>query len=1109
MSGFDVRAWLESHGFGRFAETFEEHEVDGTALLELRDEHLKELGIPLGPRVKLLRVIEGLRADAPAPSHGGDPAATTPAEPEPPASGERRHLTVMFIDLVGSTALSTKLDPEDMSDLLRRYQDTAAGVITRFDGHVAKYMGDGILAYFGFPRAHEDDAERAVRAGLEVAGAVGQFVAPDGSRLAARIGIASGLAVVGELVGDEEARERAVVGETPNLAARIQGVADSGQVAVSESTRRLLGRRFEFVDLGPRDLKGISTPARVFIVNGERTVDSRFEARSTDILPMVGRDQELALLLERWELADQGEGQGVLLIGEAGIGKSRIVRALLDEITALSHTRIRYNCSPYYTDSALWPVVEHLRRAAGIGRDDATGEKLDKLESILLPTAVAPDTAALLANLLGLEGERRFGPLDLGAQELRARTLQALVAQLVALATDQSVLVTLEDAHWVDPTTLEMIEQLLDRIGDARVLMVLTSRPDNQPEIVAHPHITRLTLNRLGRRGVEAIVDELSPGQKLPAEIVDAIIARTDGVPLFVEELTKAVLETGETTVPASLHDSLMARLDRIPDVKEVAQIASCIGREFDYSLLADIIDLSQTVLDEALDRLTDTALIFRRGQPPDATYTFKHALVQDTAYASLLRSRRRHTHLRIAEALEAADGENGSVAPELIGRHLTEAGEIEKAVPYWRRAGTNAVRRSADLEAIGHLSQAIELVEQLPRSSDRLHDELELVTMLAGPTIATRGYGAPETAHVFARAQRLADQVDDPSLYFTTLYGRWAFETIRAEHRRALELAEDFLRLVGGRSDTGLTLTAHRILGFSRFETGRTAEARAEFDQAIRLYDAAEHAALRFQFGQDPYVAALSIKGLVDLALGFPEQAQEGIDAALAHAERVDHANTRGYALAFGALQLTWGLRDIHGTRRTAELLIALSEQHSMALWLAYGKIFEGWAMTVADESSDGISRLREGLHDLEATGTVFHRTQALGMLAEALGRCGARSAAVDVVDEALGLATTHREAWIEPELLRIKGELLLGESPHDAVEALERSLALAGERGTRWWRLRAAVPLAELAMERGDLNRARVLLTPAYESFTEGSATFNLMQAARLLERLDDTAR
>ncbi len=577
----NVRAWLEANGFGRFADLFEANEIDREVLLELTDDDLAKLGLPLGPRKKLLKAIAALdQPTEPSPTRSlPEPAPPAMAAPRPDA--ERRQLTVMFVDLVGSTALSTQLDPEDMREVIRAYQNAVAGEIARFDGHVAKFMGDGVLAYFGYPKAHEDEAERAVRAGLAITAAIGLLNNPAGEALAARVAIATGLVVVGDLVGEGVAQEQAVVGDTPNLAARLQGIAAPGQVVIADATRRLLGSGFELEDLGEHELKGIGEPVPAFAVAGERRVESRFEAMSgPSLLPMVGRGQELALLLERWALAKAGEGQGVLLVGEAGIGKSRISRALLDALVEEEHFRVRYQCSPYHIDSALWPVIQQLNHAAGLETEDPIEARLDKLEA-LLERAGGREAAPLIANLLGLDGVARYGPLDLTPQARRARTLHALAEQPLRLATRQPVLVVLEDAHWIDPTTLELIEQCLDRIAKARVLILMTSRPDQQPALAAHPHVTRLTLNRLGRAGVESIVARLG-GDHLPSKTINGIIARTDGVPLFVEELTKAVLETGEASIPASLHDSLMARLDRIPDVKALAQIAACIGRDFD-----------------------------------------------------------------------------------------------------------------------------------------------------------------------------------------------------------------------------------------------------------------------------------------------------------------------------------------------------------------------------------------------------------------------------------------------------------------------------------------------------------------------------------------------
>jgi predicted ATPase/class 3 adenylate cyclase len=1100
---FDVGRWLAAHGFERFAAVFEENEVDAQALLQLEDEHLKELGIPLGPRVKLAKALEELRKAGTTETTVAPAPAGTPPPADAAAGGERRHLTVMFVDLVGSTELSTRLDPEDMSDLIRSYQDTCAGVITRFDGHVAKYMGDGVLAYFGWPRAHEDDAERAVRTGLEITEAVGRMTAPDESLLAARVGIASGLTVVGELVGDDEARERAVIGETPNLASRVEGLAGSGKVAVAESTRRLLGERFDVTDLGEKILKGIAEPVRVYTVSGERHLD-RFAARGEDVLPMIGRDQELALILERWQLAEQGEGQAVLLVGEAGIGKSRILRAVFDELDGRTLTRVRYNCSPYYSDSAFWPVAQQLSRAAAIDGDDSPDAKLGKLASILLPGEGVDDTLPLFASLLGIDA----GPaLDMEAQQQRIRTLTALVDQMLALALHRPVLVTLEDAHWVDPTTLEMLQQALDQIGDARVLMLLTSRPDNQPDLAAHPHVTRLTLNRLGRAGVEAIVQELSPERSLPTEVIDAIIARTDGVPLFVEELTKAVIETGETTVPATLHDSLMARLDRIPDVKEVAQVAACIGREFAYGVLANIIDMPQTVLTEALGRLTKAALVFQRGSPPMATYTFKHALVQDTAYASLLRSRRKETHRRIADALGAMAAEGEPAAPELIARHLTEAGELAAAIPLWKEAGEIAVRRSANVEAISHLTEAIRLIDELPPSPDRLHEELKLVTAVAGPLIATKGYGAPETAEFFTRAQRLAERVDDARLYFPTLYGRWVYEIIRAEHSRAIGLAQEFIRLTDGGSDPGLTLMAHRVHGVSLFETGRPAEAHIEFATAVALYDQTAHGGLRFQFGQDPYAAAMSFMGIIDVALGNLVQARANGAAAVAHAEHLQHANTTGYVLTYGAFQIAWALDEYAEAAGAARSLVTLAEEYDMALWLAYGQILLGWALAMDNPTRAGPEMIRQGLDALDETGTLLHRPQALGMLAQVLGRTGNRAEALDVVAAAIDLAVRQGEAWIEPELHRINGELLARDTKGAGIEALEHSLSLATARDTPWWQLRTTNSLAELLAKNGDFSRGLELLEAARNQFDPTTTAPPLARAAELMAELAAT--
>jgi class 3 adenylate cyclase len=704
----EIGDWLRQLGLERYEQAFCDNAIDLEVLPELTDADLEQLGLLLGHRRKLQKATAELRAGAPgAPASLAEGAVASP----PALEAERRQLTVLFRDLVGSTELSARLDPEDMREVIRAYQNAVAGEITRFEGHVAKFMGDGVLAYFGWPRAHEDGPEHAVRAALAITEVVSHLRSPAGEPLAARIGIATGLVVVGDLIGHGASQEQAVVGETPNLAARLQALGEPGQVVIAPATRRLLGSGFDLADLGPQRLKGIAQPVAVFAVRGERAIADRFEARSgRTLLPMVGRDRELALLLKRWARARAGEGQGVLLTGEPGIGKSRIRRALLDAVADEPHARISYQCSPYHGDSALWPVIQQLHHAAGLEKDDPTEGRLDKLEA-LLEQAGGRAVAPLIADLIGLDGVARYGELGLTPQVQRARTLDALVGLLLGLAAGQPVLAVVEDAHWIDPTTLEMIERCLACIADARVLLLVTSRPERQPELADHPHIARLVLNRLGRVEAEAILARLG-GERLPAATIDAIIGRTDGVPLFVEELTKAVVETGETSVPASLHDSLMARLDRIPEVKGIAQIAACIGREVDFRLLAAVAARPEPELASALDRLAAAELIIRRRTPSRTTWNFKHALVQDAAYQSLLRSRRQQLHARIAEVLEQRFPETVATEPELLAHHYTGAGLAAQAIPHWLQAGLRAIQRSAHAEASAHLARGLELLE-------------------------------------------------------------------------------------------------------------------------------------------------------------------------------------------------------------------------------------------------------------------------------------------------------------------------------------------------------------------------------------------------------------
>jgi class 3 adenylate cyclase len=907
----DIAAWLRGLGLGRYEQAFRDAEVTPEVLPELTDADLRELGLPLGPRKAVLKAIRGL-TDPPAAGTTAElaGAGAGPDVPPIPAEPERRQLTVMLADLVGSTALSRRLDPEVMREVVRTYQNAVAGEILRFEGHVAKFMGDGVLAYFGWPRAHEDEAERAVRAGLAIAAAVPRLATPAGEALAVRVGIATGLVVVGDLVGEGGAREEVVVGETPNLVTRLQAVAEPGGVVVSDATRRLVGGLFDLEDLGPRALEGVGAPVHAFAVRGERAIEDRFAAHQSGApLPLVSRDQELALLLDRWRQAAAGEGQCVLLVGEAGIGKSRLCRAVRDALGDEPYTAVGYQCSPYHVDSPLWPVLQQLGHAAGLAAEDGTGESLAKLERLLRQaTDEIAEPAELLGPLLGIDPAPRYPPpADLTLELRRARTLEVLVEQLLGLAGRRPVLLLLEDAHWVDATTLELVELALDRIGDARVMMLVTARPSFQHGLGGHPYVTRLTLNRLGRKAATAIIDRIAGGS-LPDEVVEELLARTDGVPLFLEELTRAVVESGllrrtgtayvadgplpSLVVPASLHDSLMARLDRLQPVKEVAQTAACIGREFTHELLAAVSRLPDAELRDALARLAAAELVFRRGRSPAASYTFKHALVRDAAYHSLLRSRRAEIHCRIAEALRDRSGGTAEPQPELLAFHYTEAGLAEPAVEHWRRAGERSVARFANREAVGHFRRALEVLGALPPGAarDRLEAELRLAQVV--PLIAVHGFGSQVVETCAARAKELAERLPDWPGGFAARRVVWNSCLMRQPVPRTLALARELLASAERAGEPARVAVASRALGYSLFVAGDQAEADGFLGRGASLADGLPDAEFAV-YGEHPGIVCRLYRGSVRCLMGYPEEGARTAEAGLARARAAGNPHT------------------------------------------------------------------------------------------------------------------------------------------------------------------------------------------------------------------------
>jgi predicted ATPase len=822
---------------------------------------------------------------------------------------------------------------------------------------------------------------------------------------------------------------------------------------------------------------------------------------------MVGRDQELALVLERWRQAVAGEGQAVLLVGEAGIGKSRLVQATLDAIAMDDHLALRYQCSPLHTGTALWPVAQQLGVAAGLLPADTEAAKLDKLEALLREglrdvRAGAP----LIAALFGIEAGSCHPGQDLTPQQRRNRTLEALVEHLLGLARRCPVLMVLEDAHWIDPTTLELLGQALDRIAGARVLLLLTSRPDNQPALGGHPHVTRLTLNRLGRGPTEAIVARLTGGRSLPREMLAEITARTDGVPLFIEELTKAVLEAAGTTVPASLHASLMARLDRVPGVKEVAQVAACIGREFTYPLLAAVSLSPEAELRTALDRLAAAELVFSRGTPPEATYAFKHALVRDAAHESLLNAQRQQLHGRIAQVLEQRFPEMADTEPELLAQHCAAAGFVERAVDYWLKAGERAIRRSATAEAVAQLGKGLDLLMTMPASLERGRQELQLQVALGRALVAAKGYAAPEMGRTFVRARELCEEVGDTVQLFPVLFGQFAYHQGRAEPFAAREVAEDMLRLAEAAGDLAGRVAAHRALGSALSNLGELAAARAHLERALALYDPVLHRSLAFVYPQDERVAGLCWLSRGLHVLGYPDQAMARSREAVSEARDLAHPYTLAHALLFRCKLCALG-GDRPGAEEQAEAVTSLCTEQGFPFWLALGRILQGWALAQSGRVQTGIAQMQQGLETYWATGGAHWSPYLLALMAEAHGKVAEAATALDLLANALVRVERTGERWYEAELHRCRGELLLSLAEFDHSEAevcFDRAITVACKQSARMWELRAATSLARLWRDQGRRAEAHDLLAPVYAWFTEGFDTADLKDAKALLDEL-----
>jgi class 3 adenylate cyclase len=1111
----DVAAWLQGLGLERYVQAFRENDVDAEVLLRLTAEDLRELGVAsIGHRRRLLDAVAALTEVA--PKSATMPAATvTAAPPDAPtrADAERRQLTVMFCDLVGSTALSTRHDPEDLRELIGDYHRAVAETVGRFDGFVAKYMGDGVLIYFGYPQAHEDDAERAVRAGLAVIEAVGKL--PARENLSVRLGIATGLAVVGDLIGEGAAQERGVVGETPNLAARLQGLAGPNTLVIADATRRQVGGLFDLEDLGPQGLAGFAEPQRAWRVLGESGVASRFEALRSGATPLVGRDEELDLLLRRWEQAKMGEGRVVLLSAEPGIGKSRLTEALQERI-AEPHRRLRYFCSPHYQDSAFYPIIGQLERAAGFTRDDDAAARRSKLAALFGADGPGDDRLPLLAELLSIP-DADGAAASLTPQQKKEKTFEALLRGLEGLA-QQPVLMVFEDLHWMDPTSRELLDRTIARIEHLPVLLIATFRPEFQPPWVGQPHVTMLSLSRLGRRAGAALVRELAGNaQGLPDDIIDEILERTDGVPLFLEEVTKVVLEAASgardavaaipgarAPVPATLQASLMARLDRLgPAAREIAQTGAAIGREFSYELVAAVAPRGEAETRTALDHLASAGLVFQRGVPPAAEYQFKHALVQDTAYGTLLRGPRQALHGRIAAAMRRQMPEVVERAPETLAHHLTEAGELSDAAAYWLEAGRRAAARSANNEAAAQLKRGISALRGAPETPER--DRLELASQLAlGPALLNnRGYDSTEAQEAYRRAGELADLLNDDRARFAANWGLWmtaqatgAKFDVRLMHLGALV---DIAERIG---DPELTLQAHHSSWATRIWSGEFARCLEHARQGLALYDPDKHRHHALLYGgHDPGVCGTSQNGMALWALGYPDQALRSADESVVLAESLGHLPSE--------LHARWFVATAHFLRGDAVAaaeggarLLALAREHGLALYQAHGSTIHNWALTRLGRGENPLGELRSSLRLWARTSRVM-----LDMFAAALAETELRAGNLEQAESALAEAEAVGHGWWQAEILRLRGDLAqtgFGEGTPSPEEFYRNAIAVAQSQQARSFELRAATDLARLWAEQGRPAEARDLLAPVYAWFTEGFDTADLKAAKALLDQL-----
>lgn len=1021
----------------------------------------------------------------------------------------------MFCDLANSTALSTKLDPEEMSNILRSYQQCCTEQVVRAGGLVAKYMGDGILIYFGYPQAHEDDAERAVRAALAIGEAVRRLPSPADMALQVRTGIATGLVVVGEVIGEGVSQELAVVGQTPNLAARLQSIADPGKIIIGMNTRLLVGGLFDCRDLGMLHLKGFDEPVRAWRVEGESRTVNRFEALRATTTPLVGRSEEIDLMMRRWEAAKSGAGAVVLISGEPGIGKSRLAQSLLDRLSGEPHTRLRYFCSPHQQDRALWPAITQFEHAAGFRHDDTGEQKLGKLEALLsLSTDDLAETIPVVANLLSVPTGDRYRALDLTPQKHKETALRTVLAQIEQLAALRPLLIFYEDIHWSDSTTLELLDLLVERTAALRALVILTFRPEFKPAWAGRPHVSLLSLNRLLQAQRTEMIFKVTGGKILPPEITEQITDRTDGVPLFIEELTKSVIESGllsdsgdrysltgpvpSMAIPTSLQASLLARLDRLGSSREVLQIAAAIGRHFSHELIGAVAALPAHQLDHALKQLIQAELIYRRAAP-NGEYSFKHALVRDTVDSTLLRQQRQRLNAKIAAVLETQFPEIAASQPDRLARHYDDAKLPAKAVGFWLEAGRQALRRSAMAEAVVQLQKGLDALAGVPGEPSHRQQELDLLTALAQALSYTKGYAATEVGTTLTRARSLAQQLERPDYLVRLSVGQYAFHMFRSELASALRLAEQTEQIGVARHDLRVQLGAARLNGQARVYLGEFAAARALFERC--LSDAGPE--LAGASGPNAlHVMVLANLSVALAHLGYIDQARSRLQGALSEARRLRKVDALADVLAF-ALWIE-KVTESSELEAHADELLSIANEHGFPLHSGWATAHLGWASVRRGQDRAGRILIERGLAAIRATGTVAGPPGALSallMLAETYALAKQPIEGLARLAEAAEIIEATGQRYRQAELSCFKADLLTAMgNPAGAERSYQAAIEIAQAQSAKLLELRASIGLARLWQEQGKQAAAYGLLRPIYEWFTEGLDALDL-EAARVL--------